>query len=144
MTKKILTALILLMLVFLAITPAYALPKPRSAHYPRGGRLTLSPMKQSTNTFAFRASGKTDRQVILQINNAYAMADDTAVTIQMFVVNKWGNWIAFGSPQVVNLHEEPASFTLYFTIRPRKPFCIVVSSYGTTENIVIPYVVITH
>ncbi len=140
---KRITAIALLITLMLTAATAFALPKPRTAHYPRGGRLTLSPLDQINNTYAFKATGKTDGRVQLHISNAYSDAPDTEVFVQMFVVNRWGNWVAFGSPQVITVGREPSSHDLYFTIRPRKPFCIVVSAYGVLGNVVIPYLIVT-
>lgn len=143
MKTKFFSALMIMALLFTFSTPAFALPTPCKAHYPRGGTLSLSPSKKSNNTYAFKASGRAHDRVHLQLIDAFAESCGTTVTIQVFVVNKWGNWIAFGEPEIVELCCMPTSYDLYFPIRARKEFCIVISSYGVTGRCVIPYLVST-
>lgn len=139
MKKKMITGALLLVVLFTVSVSAYALPEPWTAHYPRGGMLTLSPADQVNNTFAFKASGKTDTRVQLHINGAHTNMCGTVVNVQMFVVNEWGNWIAFGAPKTIALSCEPVSQTMNFTIRSMTHFCIVVSAYGAAGDCVIPY-----
>ena len=143
MKTKIFSAALIMVLLFTFAGSAFALPRPCKAHYPRGGTLTLSPAKEANNTYAFKASGRAHNRVHLQIIGAYAESCDTTVSIQMFVVNRWRNWIAFGEPKVITLNCTPTTYDLYFPIRARKEFCIVVTSYGISGQCVIPYVVST-
>lgn len=142
MKKTCAVALTMILLLSVAMS-AFALPNPKSAHYPRGGNVTLSPLNESTNTYAFKADGKTHNKVCLHLANAYADHCGTEVTIQVFVVNKWGNWIAFGDPQSVALGCTPASYDVMFPIREGKPFCFVMSSYGAPDKVFLPYIVDT-
>lgn len=141
--KKIRIVSIITLLALLLASTAFALPDPDTAHYPRGGKLTLSSSKETNNTYAFKATGKHDTRVSLQINEAYADVCGTAVTVQMFIINEWGNWIAFGQPETILLCCVPTSHELSFTIREKQPFCIQVSSYGAEGKCVIPYQVTT-
>lgn len=143
MKKKIVATFLMILMLFAFSVSAFALPEPSSAHYPRGGMLTLSTAKEMNNTYAFKATGKADSKALLNINNAYADTCGTVVTIQMFIVNKWGNWIAFGAPETLVLDCEPSSHEFQFTIRPRRQFCIVISSYGVNGSCIIPYQVTT-
>lgn len=140
--KLVICAMVCSILLAMAVN-AYALPKPRTAHYPRGGMLTLSPGNEKNNTYAFRADGRADTKAQLQILGGYTDGGETMVTIQAFVVNKWGNWIAFGTPKTVALSAESLTETLTFPIRAKKAFCFVVSAYGATGECVIPYLVTT-
>ena len=144
MNRKIAISVLLAILLFSLATSASALPKPKSAHYPRGGMLTLSPDKEKNNTYAFKPSGKADGKALLNINGAYAHTDGTTVMIQLFVVNKWGNWIAFGPPEKLVVDSASSDHTYRFTIRQNKPFCFVMSSCGIDGVCVIPYVVTTN
>lgn len=141
--KKISITLVMVMIIVSLAVGAYALPSPDTAHYPRGGTITLSPSSESTNTYAFQASGKSHNKVRLSMSNAYAEECGTAISIQVFVVNKWGNWIAFGDPRIVTLTCTPDAYEEVFTIRAKKEFCIVISAYGTGGDCEIPYTVAT-
>jgi hypothetical protein len=141
--KKIILTLIMALLIFSICTAAFALPNPYTAHYPKAGMLTLSPSKKTNNTFAFKASRWTDTRVQLHISGAYTDACKTEISIQMFVINKWGNWIAFGNPQLITLNCFPLTQNLYFPIRERRQFCIVVSVLGVESSCVIPYQITT-
>jgi hypothetical protein len=141
--KPFISMLLTIMLLAIAVS-AFALPKPKSAHYPRGGLLTLSPAKEKNNTYAFKPTGKADGKATFSINGAYAHNDGTLVMIQLFVVNKWGNWIAFGPPETLVVNSESSNHEVRFTIRQNKPFCFIVSSYGINGVCVIPYYVTTN
>lgn len=143
MKKRLISSLLAVLILFSLTSSALALPEPRNAHYPRGGKLTLSPVKETNNTYAFKATGKSHSKAVLQINGAYADIGGTVVSIQMFVVNKWGNWIAFGAPETLVLDYEPSSHEFQFPIRARKQFCIQVSAYGISGYCEIPYQIIT-
>jgi hypothetical protein len=142
-STKLRFALALTLILSILATTAFALPKPRTAHYPRGGMFTLSSTKETTNSYAFKATCRSDSRVHLQIRNAYAEQDEASVSFQIFVVNRWGNWVAFGAPEIITIGSESSSYDLYFTIRARKAFCIVVSAYGMEDRCVIPYHVTT-
>lgn len=143
MKNRVLVCVLLVLMLFTTATNAYALPEPGTAHYPRGGQLTLSSSKQTNNSYAFKPMGKTDNRLRLSIQNAYAETSGSSVTIQMFIINEWGNWIQWGAPETIFLDNTPKSFDFYYTIREKQPFCIVVRSYGTTGRCVIPYEVST-
>lgn len=140
--KRMITLLLTLLMIALTIS-ALALPEPKTAHYPRGSTLYLSKDTETNNTYAFKANGKSDGRAVVSFNNAYSDACDTIVTVQMFVTNKWGNWIAFGSPKTITLSCVPSSEDLSFTIRAKKEFCIKISAYGAEGDCVIPYQVTT-
>lgn len=137
--KGIITLALTLLIVLCVTLPAYALPEPTTAHYPRGGQITISPSNESTNTYAFKADGKTDNKIRISMDGAYAEECGTMIYIQVFVVNKWGNWIAFGEPRTLTLSCTPDSYEEIFIIREKKPFCIVISSYGISGECVLPY-----
>ena len=141
--KKTLFILLIAILLCCHVTASFALPAPESAHYPRCGELTLSSQTEINNTYAFRAPVKNDSSVVFEVQGGYAQEDGTAVSVQMFVINRWGNWVAFGKPKTLILNAEATTATLRFPIRVCKPFCIVVSSFGYAEDIVIPYRVYT-
>lgn len=142
--KKNITAVALLLIMLSTTICAYALPEPKTAHYPRGGMLTLTPSSESTNTYAFKADGKSHNKLRLSLNNAYSEVCGTTITIQIFVVNKWGNWVAFGEARNLTLSCTPDAYEAVFVIREKKPFCIVISSYGVEGECIIPYVVGTY
>lgn len=139
MIKKLIVSITMALIVFSLTTSALALPEPYTAHYPRGGMLTLSSSDEVNNTFAFKASGRTDRRVQFHVNGAYSNACGTVVNVQMYVVNEWGNWIAFGATKTLTLDCVPMSQTLSFPIRAMMQFCIIISAYGTAGDCVIPY-----
>lgn len=142
--KKAMTCILVAVMVLMMTAGAYALPKPKTAHYPRGGLLTLSSVSCTNNTYAFKATGRNDGKVHLQFANAYADQCDTSVSVQIFVVNKWGNWIAFGNPKTITLACTPEDYELYFPIRAGKEFCVTISAYGITGNATLPYTVSTY
>lgn len=144
MSKKIFTSMLITIMLLTITASAFALPKQKSAFYPRGGTITLSPAKEKNNTYAFKPQRKTDGRVLFTINGAYAHSNGTVVMIQMFVVNKWGNWIAFGAPETLVVNREPSCHEFRFTIRSNTPFCIVISSYGIDGTCVLPYYVVTN
>lgn len=143
MKRKMINCLLLILVVTAFVSSAYALPAPKSAHYPRTGSLSLSADKQTTNTYAFKALSKTDNRVRLSIVDAVANDCGTPVSIQIYVVNKWGNWIAFGNAQTIKLDCQESSYELTFTIREKKEFCIVVTTTGLDGTCTIPYTVST-
>lgn len=143
MKKKMNNCLLMILAMLMFIGTAYALPASKSAHYPRTGSLSLSTDKQTSNTYAFKALGKTDNKVRLAITDAITDDCDVAVSVQMYVVNKWGNWIAFGNAQTIQLNCQESSHELTFTIREKKEFCIVVTTTGLDGTCTIPYTVST-
>lgn len=86
--KKTLFILLIAILLCCHVTASFALPAPESAHYPRCGELTLSSQTEINNTYAFRATGKNDSSVIFEVQGGYAQEDGTAVSVQMFVINR--------------------------------------------------------
>lgn len=104
--KKTLFILLIAILLCCHVTASFALPAPESAHYPRCGELTLSSQTEINNTYAFRATGKNDSSVVFEVQGGYAQEDSTAVSVQMFVINRWGNWVAFGKPKTLILNTE--------------------------------------
>lgn len=137
--KKIISAITLAIILMSTAFSAYALPSPKTAHYPRSGMVSLSPSNKSTNTYAFKADSKTDSKLLLRLNDAYAEECQATIKMQVFVVNKWGNWIAFGEPRYLELSCTPESYEEVFVIREKKPFCLVISAPGTSGECVIPY-----
>lgn len=137
--KKTTVLLLTLLLTVSICASAFALPLASSAHYPRSGLITMDSLRQTNNTYAFKANGKTHNNLLLCIEDAYAKDCGTKVSIQVFIVNKWGNWIAFGPPKTIELSCQPTSTALSFPLRAGTPFCVVMTSYGNQGDCVIPY-----
>lgn len=137
--KKTISAFLSLFLIAAMCTSAFALPNPKTAYYPRGGALKLYSSKQMNNTYAFKPAGKADTKLVLTLDNAYAATCGSRVSIQLFIVNKWGNWIAFGPAQTLELMCQPTSKTYTLPIREGKEFCIVITAIGESVECEIPY-----